>query len=316
MGATKNYKYDFAISFAGEQRELARQLSDLLEKNGAHVFFDEREDITAELWGSDLSTKFGEAYYKNSRFFIPFISKEYGEKIWPNFEFQHGISRFIEQKGEYVLPIRVDDTKLPSLPNTIGYLDLRTHSIEQIANIAIKKLEKTPQTTAESSPSNTSSGLSRSSSFAGRMPKIKREVTEKDKDQFMKETFAYLAEQIKSGLTELDKSNAAIETDFEKVDTRTVTGAIYVDGQKKQAFKIWRGGEMGRDAICYREGHNISFGDRAMNEIVHPEIVDGELYVKPLMMGVTGMQSKFEKQEMNKETLAEYLWERIIRPLE
>src|SRR5687767_3228701 len=38
---TRDWEYDFALSFAGENRELARQLAEQLSVLDAHVFFDE-----------------------------------------------------------------------------------------------------------------------------------------------------------------------------------------------------------------------------------------------------------------------------------
>jgi hypothetical protein len=34
------------------------------------------------------------------------------------------LSRAVQEKGEYILPARFDDTEIPSLRHTIGYADL------------------------------------------------------------------------------------------------------------------------------------------------------------------------------------------------
>lgn len=53
------HKYDFCLSFAGEDRSYAEKLKALLEERGAQVFYD--SDYQHELWGENLSrtsTKF------------------------------------------------------------------------------------------------------------------------------------------------------------------------------------------------------------------------------------------------------------------
>jgi hypothetical protein len=47
------YKYDLAISFAGEQRALAARFATQLDASGYSIFYDEFHQ--AELWGNDLS---------------------------------------------------------------------------------------------------------------------------------------------------------------------------------------------------------------------------------------------------------------------
>ena len=41
---------------------------------------------------------------------VVFISKAYVEKTWPRHERRAALSRMIQEQGEYVLPVRFDDT--------------------------------------------------------------------------------------------------------------------------------------------------------------------------------------------------------------
>ena len=45
-------KYDVVLSFAGQDRQHAKDLVDLLERGGYSFFYDENE--RAHLWGKDL----------------------------------------------------------------------------------------------------------------------------------------------------------------------------------------------------------------------------------------------------------------------
>jgi hypothetical protein len=46
------YKYDFGLSFAGEDFLCAQDLADRLRVDGINIFYDPDEE--AELWGQDL----------------------------------------------------------------------------------------------------------------------------------------------------------------------------------------------------------------------------------------------------------------------
>lgn len=135
-----NRKFDVALSFAGEQREYVDQVADILQSNGITVFYD--EFFKSQLWGKDLTVYFKEVYYSNSNWCIMFISKEYVSKAWPSFERKNAIARELKvEEGEYILPVRFDDTEVPGLPTTIGYQDARKESPEAIANLFLEKID-------------------------------------------------------------------------------------------------------------------------------------------------------------------------------
>jgi hypothetical protein len=68
-------------------------------------------------------------------------SREYVDRQWTNHERQHAQARAIKERGrEYILPIKLDESELPGMPPTIGYLSLTEMGIDQIAEILLKKL--------------------------------------------------------------------------------------------------------------------------------------------------------------------------------
>jgi hypothetical protein len=52
MRDSEEYPFDVALSFAGEDRNLAEKLAELLRAHGIQVFYDRYEQAT--LWGKDL----------------------------------------------------------------------------------------------------------------------------------------------------------------------------------------------------------------------------------------------------------------------
>lgn len=134
------FKYDFGLSFAGEDREYARRLKKLFQQEHARVFYDHDEE--ADLWGQDLYQEFQRIYGRECRFFIPFISANYISKRWPKHELKQAQARDFKSDVEYILPLRLDDTELPGLNETTAYVDLRTKSIEDVAQLCLNKLAR------------------------------------------------------------------------------------------------------------------------------------------------------------------------------
>lgn len=134
------YKYDFGLSFAKEQREMAEKLAVLLKNQNINVFYDDYEQ--ADLWGEDLYQEFQNIYGVQCRFFIPFISAQYIERLWPKHELKQAQARDFKSDTTYILPLRFDDTIVPGLNDTTGYIDFRTTTMEKVAELCLTKLIK------------------------------------------------------------------------------------------------------------------------------------------------------------------------------
>lgn len=136
---SKTFEYDVGLSFAGEQRAYVEQVAYHLKSRGIRTFYDDYEK--GSLWGKDLYAYLSEVYQHLCRYCVVFVSKEYGEKVWPTQERQAAQSRALEEKGgEYVLPARFDNTDLPGLLGTLGYIDLNQMSPEELAGLIEEKL--------------------------------------------------------------------------------------------------------------------------------------------------------------------------------
>jgi hypothetical protein len=135
---TKDHTYDVALSFAGEDRTVAREIAERLRTAGYKVFFDEYEKAT--LWGEDLTIKLQDVYQHLSRYCVMFISRNYAEKAWTTHERRAALSRALAERTAYILPIRLDNTDLPGLPDVVGYLDLRSISVAEVYALLATKL--------------------------------------------------------------------------------------------------------------------------------------------------------------------------------
>ncbi len=133
-------KFDVALSFAGEDREIALRLRAKLEEYEIRVFYDESEK--AEIWGKNLYEYLTEIYQNQASFCIMLISDAYASKIWTNHERSAAQARALVEAGEYILPIRLDQTELPGLMPTTAYLSYDDHTDSDIARLVLQKLAK------------------------------------------------------------------------------------------------------------------------------------------------------------------------------
>jgi hypothetical protein len=130
--------YDVALSFAGEDREYVDEVASYLKNQGVPVFYDQYEK--ANLWGKNLYDHLAEIYSARSKYVVMFISKHYAEKVWPNHERKSAQAKALRQETEFILPARFDDTEIPGLPLTIGYIDLSTMSPREFGQLVEEKL--------------------------------------------------------------------------------------------------------------------------------------------------------------------------------
>ena len=135
------FKYDIALSFAGEQRKQVEEIAQCLEAAGVELFYDNFSK--AQLWGKDLYQHLSDVYQQKARFCIIFISKEYAEKAWTNHELKAAQARAFTEKGAgYILPVRFDNTEVAGILPTTGFLDFRTEGAAGICAAALEKLGK------------------------------------------------------------------------------------------------------------------------------------------------------------------------------
>ena len=83
-GAQRTYKFDFAISFSGEDRSVAEELAGQLVERGAVVFYD--ESYRGSLVGKRLDLEFADVFGAGTQFFVPIVSASYVERAWPQHE--------------------------------------------------------------------------------------------------------------------------------------------------------------------------------------------------------------------------------------
>ncbi|SFR19740.1 TIR domain-containing protein [Lentzea waywayandensis] len=132
------YEFDVAPSFAEQDRAQVEPIVRRLEELGVKVYYDEDQLIAR--WGRNLIEHIAETLTDKVRYVLMFTSRHYVEHSLARHERQTAQTRALEQQNECLLPIKLDDTKVPGLLSSIGFLDSRVHSTEVIAQSVVQKL--------------------------------------------------------------------------------------------------------------------------------------------------------------------------------
>lgn len=128
------YGVDFAISYAGEDVEVATEIARRLRELGFWVFLAESERPL--LVGVDAENFF-ERLFAEAKQVVVLISKDYRRKGWTRFEWDVILERDRERR---FIPIRLDDTKILGLPSSILHLRFTGKNYDDIIKTCLRQL--------------------------------------------------------------------------------------------------------------------------------------------------------------------------------
>ena len=125
---------DFALSYAGEDLDVARAISQRLRELSFTVFL--ADDQRRSLVGVDAETFF-ERLFTEAKQVVAFISRRYREKAWPRFEWDVIRDRNLENR---YIPIRLDDTRIIGLPSSVIYLEWSGDNLHEVVDTCVQRL--------------------------------------------------------------------------------------------------------------------------------------------------------------------------------
>ena len=137
-------KYDFALSFAGTERDLVKKVFERLRKKEIAVFYDENEQ--AEILSMNVEEYLYPIYNSEAIYVVPFLSKNYPNRIWTKFESKAFKERFGQNA---VIPIwfdNVDNTMFDTTKDVGGIVfqtaQNESDEIARIVNLLTEKIEQ------------------------------------------------------------------------------------------------------------------------------------------------------------------------------
>src|SRR5699024_7907774 len=81
-----------------------------------------------------------DVYRNKAKYCVMFISKNYKEKLWTSYERESAQVRAFESREEYILPARLDNTEIPGIRKTTGYINLESIRPEDFDYKIAKKI--------------------------------------------------------------------------------------------------------------------------------------------------------------------------------
>lgn len=98
-------KYDFALSFAGTEREIAESIAKRLSAFDIAVFYDKNEQ--ADILSQNVEDYLTPIYHSEALYVVPLLSRNYPKRVWTRIESTAFKSRFMNNA---VIPIWFTDS--------------------------------------------------------------------------------------------------------------------------------------------------------------------------------------------------------------
>jgi len=231
-----------------------------------------------------------------------FLSCHYAEKLWTNHERKSAQARAFIEKGEYILPARFDNTEIPGISPTIGYIDLRSLEPDKFGKLIMEKLKK-GATNISKKPE------------VFRKPQVSKVKLFNPYDE-TQNILNFIPTEIKKRCHSLSEQGVSCSV-FNR-DGRTCI-RILLDGKTKYSLDMGIGGIGGDNSIAFYgvEGEMLSSSSGAFNAWANIEWSQEKEYAVIIFNDISlfNIFSTQEKEYTKKEFL-DALWNKICDVLE
>jgi hypothetical protein len=122
---SEDFEFEVALSFAGENRDLANHIAEGLKTLDVTVFYDELYE--SNYLGKSWSKQFTEIFGTRSKYVVCLLDIHHQKKIWPTFERDVFASRVAD---ESVFPITLDGTVFSGIPHDLIGIPFRYDSAD------------------------------------------------------------------------------------------------------------------------------------------------------------------------------------------
>lgn len=141
--------------------------------------------------------------------------------------------------------------------------------------------------------------------------RIKRKFDDHERDEFLEDSYEYIARFFDGSLEELAKRNPQFKTRFKRLDATSFSASIYENGQRVAQCSVWYGNNFHSPSIAYSQS-----GDAPRNSFNESLSIADDGYA--LHLKALGMQSYGGRSDkaLSQQGAAEHYWEILIRPLQ
>jgi len=147
-----------------------------------------------------------------------------------------------------------------------------------------------------------SRGAERSSNL-----RIKKLFNDHERDDFLENSYEYIARYFEGSLDELQKRNPQINTKFKRIDANSFSASIYANGDRVSTCSVMSG-----DSGFGGNGIRYSSSDAPRNSWNEQLTVGDDGYTLHLKSGFLRQES----DRLTEEGAAELYWHMLVRPLQ
>lgn len=138
--------------------------------------------------------------------------------------------------------------------------------------------------------------------------RLKKEFTEKDRDDFLRSTFDFVCKFFEGSVEAIGERNSDVTGTFERIDSRRMAAILYRGGKKIAECSVRQDGLSRSNGIAF--SYDASANHGSFNEMLSVEASEQSLYLKSMGMGWTGGG---RDKHLSQEGAAEFYWELFIR---
>ncbi|GLQ77482.1 hypothetical protein GCM10007881_09980 [Mesorhizobium huakuii] len=309
---------DFFISYTGVDKKWAEWIAYILEEEGFSTI--------VQVWdfrpGSNFVLEMQEASSAAERT-IMVLSPDYLKSGMAAAEWASAFARDPQGLDRRVVPIMVRSCKPEGLLTAIVQIrivDMDEGSARQaiLDGIDIKRAKPSNRPSFPGAPlalehkDFPGAQTTRTRPIRSLLPGLDAKISDVDRRRFVKGAFAAIRGTFQDNLKQAATENGRIEFDITDATATDFRVELFLDGTSKSQCRIWLGGMMGDNNICFAEGRMT--GD-ACNEILVPSST-GELVLSAtLSMGFSEIEKGLDMKRLSQEQAADYLWERFTARL-
>lgn len=134
-------RFAVALSFPGEHRLFVESVADAIaqELTRERVLYDNYYEH--EFARPDLDTYLQGLYHSESELLVVFLCAEYQNKRWCKLEWRAIRDLITRKDASRVMLVRLDDSEVQGIYPGDGYVDARSRSPKEIADVVLKRLD-------------------------------------------------------------------------------------------------------------------------------------------------------------------------------
>jgi hypothetical protein len=178
------------------------------------------------------------------------------------------------------------------------------HDIREVAN-RFPKVYSTKLFVQEAAENTTNTPGPRSSNL-----RVKRKFLDHERDEFLEDSYEYIARFFEGSLDELQKRNPHIKARFKRIDNTSFSASVYDEGNRVSECSVFYGGQghFGSSGIGY--SNSVSSHRNSYNDMLTVHDDGYTLYLS------SGMFHGGGQQPLTQQGAAEHYWSTLIRPLQ